>query len=55
MSNDSIVTLPTIYEIDWDKVETLHDLKEIVKALKMEVWDIHPAFETLKQYLKPKE
>jgi glutaredoxin-related protein len=46
--------VPVCYKIDWDKVETLEDLKNIVKALEMQVWDNHPKFETLKEYLVPK-
>ena len=40
--------------IDWDKVNTIEDIKEILKGLSMSV-DITVCSEKLKPYLIPKE
>ena len=41
------------YEFDWDnKVNTLEDVKEIFKSLRMTVSDKAEDFETLKKFIK---
>lgn len=43
---------PISYEIDWDSVNSLEDLKAIFSCLGLSVGSNHPDFDILKPYLK---
>lgn len=43
---------PTVYEIDWNKVQTVSDVVEILKAMEIKVTDDGRFFENLKPYLQ---
>lgn len=47
-----IMTTPTQYEVDWDKVETLEDMKLILKSLYIIIYDNHEDFKKFKHLLK---
>ena len=46
---------PTEHEIDFDKVETIGDLKRIIKAMRFIIYDNDEQFESLKYLLKDVE
>lgn len=48
------VILPTQnwYAFNWDKVQSLDDIKNILSQLGMTVSDMAPGYENLKKYLK---
>ena len=44
-----------LYEIDFDKVQTLEDLKAVIKGLRIIFNESAPAWDELQPYLKPIE
>ena len=44
-----------LYEIDFDKVNTLEDLKAVIKGLRIIFNESAPAWDELQPYLKPLE
>lgn len=46
------LNVPKIYEIDFDKVKTLEDVKTILKHLNLTVHEYAETFELLKPFLK---
>lgn len=45
--------LPKWYDIDWNKVRTLEDIKTILKAFQVKVPDNHQNIKELSPFLKP--
>jgi hypothetical protein len=45
----------TLYEIDFTKVNTLEDVKQVLDGLRIVFNETAPAFEQLKPYLKEVE
>jgi len=43
------------YDIDWDKVNTLEDIKQVLELLELTVSSWHPQFSETKHLLKPKK
>jgi hypothetical protein len=39
------------YSIDWDKVDTINDIKRIIKAVDIKIADDHKDFQNLKYFL----
>lgn len=46
---------PQLYEIDFDKVNTLEDVKNILDGLRIQFTELAPAWDELQPYLKPIE
>lgn len=45
-------TIPTQYEVDWDKVETIDDIKLILKSSYIIINDNYEGFKKVKHLLK---
>lgn len=43
------------YDIDWDSVNTIEDIKQLLKLLDIDVNSWHPLLEESKHLLKPKK
>ena len=43
--------MPKWYSIDWDKVDTINDIKRIIKAVDIKIADDHKDFQNLKHFL----
>jgi hypothetical protein len=43
--------MPKWYSINWDKVETLEDVKLIIQAVGIKIADDHKDFQNLKYFL----
>lgn len=49
------MTLPKKYEIDFDKINTIEDIKQVLKAMDIAVFDHSSEFDSLKHLLKEVE
>jgi len=43
--------MPKWYRINWDNVDTVHDMKRIIKALDIKIADDHKDYDGLKYFL----
>jgi hypothetical protein len=43
--------MPKWYSINWDKVDTINDIKCIIKSLDIKIADDHKDFQNLKRFL----
>ena len=43
------------YNVDWDKVNTVEDIKKVLELLEFTIKSWHPAFPKTKHRLKPKK
>lgn len=43
------------YNIDWDKVNTVEDIKKVLELLEFTINSWHPRFSESKHLLKPKK
>ena len=49
----SVFNMSKYYKIDFDKIKTVKDIKEILKALDITFSDTCKNFDNIKKYLKP--
>lgn len=50
-----MIDTPTQYEVDFDKVKTIADIKLIMKSLYFIIYDNHEEFDNIKHLLKDVE
>lgn len=54
-SREVIMKQPELYEINFDKVNSINDVIDILKCLDIKVYDNYKNFDQMKSYLKKTE